>query len=235
MAKKKPAPKGKAKKPRADPREDPRRDELIRKVADFCAAEFGGNYRAMFNDCDRNGDSFVTVGELKTLLTAAGVGTFLTRSAWARAVVEDLDSDGDGKIAPAEFEAVLTRGGGPRGATTTHRSADVFELITQVRELIDDVKAGDWTGAGRTAADLLKSACDLIDAWTTGAVMAADPAADTDFAAAVAELESCCARPVVGAADPVGFNPAVIVAIVQGVIELLKWIRDRRRPPAPTP
>jgi hypothetical protein len=45
--------------------------------------------------------------ELKALLSDAGIGSGLTRWAWANGIMEAVDKDGDGNISWAEFEAVF--------------------------------------------------------------------------------------------------------------------------------
>ena len=81
--------------------------ELVGKVSALVASRFGGDYRAAFDhyDADRNG--VVSKGELKALLADAGVGTGLTRWAWADGIIDELDTDGDGTISWAEFDAVF--------------------------------------------------------------------------------------------------------------------------------
>jgi hypothetical protein len=90
---------------------DEHRQELEGKVAALVAARFGGDYRAAFGHYDADGDGLVSKGELRALLSDAGVGSGLTRWAWATAVIDELDADGDGHISWAEFEAVSTVGG----------------------------------------------------------------------------------------------------------------------------
>ena len=87
---------------------DEHRQELEGKVAALVAARFGGDYRAAFGHYDADGDGLVSKGELRALLSDAGVGSGLTRWAWADGVIDELDADGDGHISWAEFEAVST-------------------------------------------------------------------------------------------------------------------------------
>ena len=89
------------------PEEDPRRRELIDKVARLVAAAHAGDYRSVFAAYDGDGDGKIGTPELVRLLADAGVGSRLTRTAWAAAVVCELDADGDDLISLAEFERVL--------------------------------------------------------------------------------------------------------------------------------
>jgi Ca2+-binding EF-hand superfamily protein len=86
------------------------RRELADKVEALVRARFGGDYRAAFGhyDADRNG--LVSKAELKALLKDAGIGSGLTRWAWADGVIDALDADGDGHISWPEFEAVFEGG-----------------------------------------------------------------------------------------------------------------------------
>ena len=90
-------------------REEHRR-ELEEKVTALVATRFGGDYRAAFGHYDADGNGLVSKGELKALLKDAGIGSGLTRWAWADGVIDALDADGDGHISWAEFEAVFEGG-----------------------------------------------------------------------------------------------------------------------------
>jgi Ca2+-binding EF-hand superfamily protein len=85
--------------------EDNRR-ELEEKVTALVAARFGGDYRAAFTHFDANRDGVIDTDELKTLLKEAGVGSGLTRWAWAKGVMDEADADRSGAISWAEFEAL---------------------------------------------------------------------------------------------------------------------------------
>jgi Ca2+-binding EF-hand superfamily protein len=84
--------------------------ELVEKVSALVRSRFGGDYRAAFGHYDADGDGLVSKAELKALLRDAGVGSGLTRWAWADGVIGELDADGDGHISWAEFEAVFEGG-----------------------------------------------------------------------------------------------------------------------------
>ncbi|QEL20553.1 EF-hand domain-containing protein [Limnoglobus roseus] len=54
----------------------------------------------------------VSKDELKALLADAGIGSGLTRWAWANGIIEAVDANRDGVIDWAEFEAVFRAAGG---------------------------------------------------------------------------------------------------------------------------
>jgi calcium-binding protein CML len=91
---------------------DENRKELAEKVAALVATRFGGDYRAAFGHYDANGNGVISKDELTALLSDAGIGSGLTRWAWAKGVIGELDADGDGTISWAEFEAVIEGGKG---------------------------------------------------------------------------------------------------------------------------
>ena len=88
------------------------RKELVEKVAALVATRFGGDYRAAFGHYDADGNGVISKDELSALLSDAGIGSGLTRWAWAKGVIKELDADGDGNISWAEFEAVIESGKG---------------------------------------------------------------------------------------------------------------------------
>jgi Ca2+-binding EF-hand superfamily protein len=84
--------------------------ELEEKVTALVKSRFGGDYRAAFGHYDADGDGAISKAELKALLKDAGIGSGLTRWAWAEGVIDELDADGDGHISWAEFDAVFEGG-----------------------------------------------------------------------------------------------------------------------------
>lgn len=86
---------------------DERRDEVIRKVNAYVKATFAGQYKAAFEDFDRNNDGKINHNELVEFLKACEVGNKLTRGAYARGVMDAMDADKDGEITWEEFEKVL--------------------------------------------------------------------------------------------------------------------------------
>ncbi len=81
--------------------------ELDEKVTALVRARFGGDYRAAFTHYDADGNGTIDKDELKALLSDAGIGSGLTRWAWANGIIQAVDQDGDGGISWAEFEAVF--------------------------------------------------------------------------------------------------------------------------------
>jgi Ca2+-binding EF-hand superfamily protein len=89
--------------------EDNRR-ELEEKVTALVATRFGGDYRAAFDHFDANSDGVIDNDELKALLKEAGIGSGLTRWAWAKGVMDEADTDTSGTISWAEFETLRGEG-----------------------------------------------------------------------------------------------------------------------------
>ena len=86
--------------------EDQRR-EIDEKVTALVKTRFGGDYRAAFAHYDADGDGTIGSDELKALLADAGIGSGLTRWAWAKGIMGEVDTSSDGGISWAEFEAVF--------------------------------------------------------------------------------------------------------------------------------
>lgn len=86
---------------------DENKREVEEKVSALVASRFGGDYRAAFAHYDSDGDGAIRKDELKLLLADAGIGSGLTRWAWASGILDELDTDGDGGISWAEFDAVF--------------------------------------------------------------------------------------------------------------------------------
>jgi Ca2+-binding EF-hand superfamily protein len=85
--------------------------EIDVKVMALVTTRFGGDYQAAFAHYDANGNGTIDRDELKALLKDAGIGSGLTRWAWAKGIIDELDTNADGSISWAEFEAVFK--GGP--------------------------------------------------------------------------------------------------------------------------
>ena len=86
------------------------RDELRDKVSQLVRDQFGGDYHKAFDHYDSDvKDGKISQRELTDLLGDAGVGNWLTRSAWVSGIIAELDTDRDGSISTAEFEDVLKR------------------------------------------------------------------------------------------------------------------------------
>jgi Ca2+-binding EF-hand superfamily protein len=86
------------------------RDELLDKVSKLVTDQFGGDYHKAFDHYDGDvKDGKISKRGLTDLLGDAGVGNWLTRSAWVSGIIAELDTDKDGSISAAEFEDVLKR------------------------------------------------------------------------------------------------------------------------------
>ena len=99
----------------------------------------------------------------------------------------------------------------------------MFEFIGDVKQLIADIRSGDWLAALKDAGKILPQIADIIGKlFPVGAITPSDAA---DYTAAVSELESACgewrAKPTV-AASGVAINPLIVIAIVEEIAKLLK-------------
>ncbi|MBP3954472.1 EF-hand domain-containing protein [Gemmata sp. G18] len=83
------------------------KQEIDDKVTTLVRGRFGGDYRAAFAHYDSNDSGAIDKDELKVLLSDAGIGSALTRWAWAKGIMGEVDRDGDGAISWAEFETVF--------------------------------------------------------------------------------------------------------------------------------
>jgi Ca2+-binding EF-hand superfamily protein len=83
------------------------RRELEVKVEALVKTRFGGDYRAAFTHYDTDADGVIGNDELKALLSDAGIGSGLTRWAWAKGIMGEMDTGRDGTISWAEFEAAF--------------------------------------------------------------------------------------------------------------------------------
>ena len=78
------------------------RKELEEKVTALVATRFGGDYRAAFGHYGKNGDGKITPGELKALLSDAGIGSSLTRWAWTQMVTAESRGPSSPRCSRAE-------------------------------------------------------------------------------------------------------------------------------------
>jgi Ca2+-binding EF-hand superfamily protein len=83
------------------------REEIDDKVTALVRTRFGGDYRAAFAHYDADGNGMIDKDELKVLLKDAGIGSGLTRWAWAKGIMGEVDTNSDSGISWAEFEAVF--------------------------------------------------------------------------------------------------------------------------------
>lgn len=89
---------------------DDKKQEIDDKVTALVHGRFGGDYKAAFAHYDADGNGVIDKDELKALLSDAGIGSGLTRWAWAKGIMGEVDTDKDGCISWAEFEAVFQGG-----------------------------------------------------------------------------------------------------------------------------
>ncbi len=90
--------------------DDDKKQEINDKVTALVKSRFGGDYKAAFAHYDADGNGVIDGGELKALLSDAGIGSGLTRWAWAKGIMGEVDTNADGGISWAEFEAVFQGG-----------------------------------------------------------------------------------------------------------------------------
>ena len=86
--------------------------ELKDKVAALVQSKFGGDwYRAFNHYAGKNGGTGeVDKEDLLAMLEDAGVGSWLTRGAWADGIIGELDKNKDKSISWSEFETLLQGG-----------------------------------------------------------------------------------------------------------------------------
>jgi len=127
--------------------------------------------------------------------------------------------------------------GGPADDTSVRAFAD------KCKELATDVMSGDYMGALKTAGGILSVASDLFGLPN---IFGAEAGGEDDATAideAKKSLEECkgkaaAAPKAKGAADPNDPNAAGAVPIdliLQVILAILDAIRNRRKPPTPTP
>ncbi len=83
--------------------------ELKEKVAALVQNKFGGDWYRGFNHyaLKTGGSASVEKEDLLVMLEDAGVGSWLTRGAWADGIIGELDKNRDKSISWEEFEALL--------------------------------------------------------------------------------------------------------------------------------
>lgn len=108
-----------------------------------------------------------------------------------------------------------------------------MEWFKQLHLFLDSVENGA-KDAAKQGTTWLRSMCDKIDDWATGAVESGEFPSD-------AELEACgerCRELAASAADPTNpkkIDPATIMLILQLVTTIIEAIRKRRNPQPPAP
>ncbi|HEY1188518.1 MAG TPA: EF-hand domain-containing protein [Gemmata sp.] len=83
------------------------KQEIDDKVTALVRGRFGGDYKAAFAHYDADCNGVIDKDELKALLADAGIGSVVTRWAWANGIMSEVDKDRDGAISWAEFESVF--------------------------------------------------------------------------------------------------------------------------------
>lgn len=92
---------------------DAEKKELVDKLTRHVAARFGGTgstaWQRAFTVYDLDHDDAITAPELRSLLSDAGIGNFLTLDAWVSGVIDVLDKDRSTGISYPELESVLVK------------------------------------------------------------------------------------------------------------------------------
>ncbi len=109
------------------------REEVIQKTNALCDARFGGDIL--------NKDTLYGPSELYEMLTAAGIGTFITRSLWVSGIIAAMDSNKDGSISLAEFLAVRTS---PLMENTNMEKEELVKKLEAIKAQV--TKGGNQAG-----------------------------------------------------------------------------------------
>lgn len=93
--------------------------ELKEKISALVQNKFGGDWYRGFNHyaAKNGGTSTVEKEDLLVLLEDAGVGSWLTRGAWADGIIDAADKNKDKSISWDEFEELLQGGEGKQSKT----------------------------------------------------------------------------------------------------------------------
>jgi Ca2+-binding EF-hand superfamily protein len=90
---------------------NPEKEELTHKIQGLLMRKTGSTSResmhTMFKSYDHDRDGRIGAGELKDLLSDAGVGNGFTRGAWVDGIIKELDTNHDGQISWEEFDASI--------------------------------------------------------------------------------------------------------------------------------
>ena len=81
------------------------KQQLKEKITRLVDDRFNGDLDKAFRHYDGDGDGKINPGELTELLKDAGIGNWLTRGQWVKAIVDALDVDRDGAISKEELKA----------------------------------------------------------------------------------------------------------------------------------
>jgi hypothetical protein len=85
--------------------------------------------------------------------------------------------------------------------------------------------------AATKAAAVVRSWADWLESLAAGpAMMAAGPEEDADLAACEEKLTGLLAVGADTAPDPKKIDPATLALIISAVVELIKFLRERRKP-----
>jgi hypothetical protein len=81
---------------------------LVNKVTALVDSKHGGDwYKAYGHYTGLGGTGSIGREQLLTLLEDAGIGSWLTRGAWADGILKELDTNSDKKISWEEFQKAL--------------------------------------------------------------------------------------------------------------------------------
>lgn len=87
--------------------------ELREKIERLVTEKYKGDWSKAYNHyAAKNGGAQIDRDDLLALLEDAGIGSWLTRGAWADGIMEEVDTNSDKQISWEEFQGVLKREGG---------------------------------------------------------------------------------------------------------------------------
>lgn len=105
------------------------------------------NTKKLFMSYDADGDSKINKVELKSMLTDAGIGNWITRGYWVDGIFDELDRDRDDKLTWEEYLVARSKKG--TGVTTPPVSTDGGATMVKDPQLQGDVPGSWGGGAGR--------------------------------------------------------------------------------------
>jgi hypothetical protein len=106
----------------------------------------------------------------------------------------------------------------------------VNELFQNLYAFIESAEKKAKDAASKAAA-VVRSWADWLESLAAGpAMMAAGPEEDADLAACQERLVALQAVGADPAPDPKKIDPASLALIITAVIELIKFLRERRKP-----
>lgn len=76
---------------------------LIEKINTYVKNDYNGDYSSALSKFDTNGDDMLDSDELWYALTAMDVGSYMTRSAWVKGIMDYFGEESSPSVALAEL------------------------------------------------------------------------------------------------------------------------------------